>query len=367
MPDLNYRERRWRDQQLRPLPKYIIGELETMTRRARLIEQQIAKLEALQDQEIDTSEYDTNIPDKYFTKWFDKYIAEGAFVKNPTSKRYYAVAFQSCWPEESDGMIFQWFKALLDVRFKWFTSFRENDDKRGLSLKEEIPKIVNYALPNVNGNYYQCGGDYSERFYEPGRMHRLIEVLNYASSPNLRENNEITSIYSRLATAFQYVPLEIKRGAETELTTIGELWLELIDKANSENGNDPGFDLAAIKRKHCAWCGYNDKYVDRKINQPNGSKGLEIYSRLIKMLDGNFEKIDQLYSLFDVDTITKMVQSTRECSACEMCIFNYIDKDEAEKLYDHIKQEYDKRYGEVLGPEVPRTTQEPDHDPNVPF
>lgn len=297
------------------LPKHVKGEFATIQRRKIFLEKKIEELKALGDIDIDVSPwYEPNSKDKYYDRWVDLRIKEGMFYRPAeTPNKIYALAWQSCWPEESSGMIFQYFKEFLDVRFKWWGYGEITKD--AIVLKEHFPRIVGGALPNINCTHYKCPGDYADPLRAESKTQRLIEFCNLVSSPNLRENSSVTGIYTKIAVNFQYCNLKVKREAKEETTTVVDLWFELVDKVPSE-------DLKFLQDKICNNCKYTMDHIGRKLFDYYGSNGAKRYLQLLQLMKGDEKKADDLIAKLNPDTVSDIVENVSIPPMCDTCCFS---------------------------------------------
>ena len=320
---------------LHELPKHIHGEFKTMARRQEAIQRRIDQLEKLKQKDIDVSEYISENPEtKYMDKWIEAREAEGRFhVTGGVHNSIYAVAYQSCWPEEADHMLFQHFYTLLNTKFRWWAAGRLSHDNIILLMKRKA-RIINGALPNVNSNVFACAGDYGEKFiYGGSPLNKIRELYNYASSPNLRENMMITSTYSATAAVFQYCDLKVKTNGEERTTTIADLVLELWDAA-------PAPIVEDIIERQCAYCRNNDEDLLRKTRLPNGEVALDKEQRLLNLFRNDYDSVTKAVETFDERELI-ILTADIDTHRCKTCIFKYQNKAEAKKLYEFIKPRFD--------------------------
>lgn len=332
---------KWEDPRLKPLPKYIHGEFANLYRRERLIKKKIDELKAIQDTEIDTEQfYVTNAEDRVFSKWLKLKQDQGkiSFKDVAGGKQITAMAYQSCWPEESSTMIFQYMRDILNVRFKWWGVAILIDDEGStshehLSLIRRKTMMKNECLPNINACRFACPGDYGDKFAFGSKTSRVSEFINYISSPNIRENRSITEKYTQLAISNQYSDVRIKRGAEEEVTTIAKLWIEVLETDSIKS--------LEARRSICAECLGNK--MNSTIKLPNGEMALRRISHLFTTFNGNFKAVKETMKVLPEEAFTAISTEVNISRQCNYCIFDKNQSiEEKHETYDFIKDQFDK-------------------------
>lgn len=333
---------RWHNPMLKPLPKYMHGEFRTLERRAESIQKKIDELKKLEEMDVDINAWYNEDPvNKYFKAWYDKEIEAGNFIQKEDSDYIYSVAWQSVWPEEASRTIYQYMHDALGISFKWWTLgfWDKYDNKDIMKLQKTDAQIVMGALPNINGNFYACTGDYGSKFQDTntGKITKMIELGNYTGSPNLREDPTIECIYTQVGIAFQYCDIKVKRNGIEETTTIADLILEMREKDNWEE----------IRENTCSRCRNNDRYVGRSILLPTGQTALSFIRQLLYRFDDEIDKVKEVMTTIDLETIKKLLFGGGYADACSLCSLNPNDLDEAKNLVAFVKEEFAKEMTEL--------------------
>lgn len=287
------------------LPAHIRGEFETLNRRKEMLEKKIAALAKVNETEVDISGYEKRDRSYLLERWFKKHSDK--FIDDRGRTGYIACyAWQSCWPEESSGMLHQYLHDMLGVRFKWWAKFvfRERDTPEIKRVADSC--VENGALPNMNACHYACIGDYGEKFYDAKSVIQACnEMYNYTSSPNLRENRVVTGIYTAKAVAVQYLPVQARRAEREETTTIADLWFEACSK---------GLVVESMCKSICNKCDIGRENISCDIMNANG-KYLLYLPFAYKITGKNIELMEQLLKVADT-------RELKRAKLCEVCCFD---------------------------------------------
>lgn len=329
---------RWTDPRLKALPKYVHGEFMNLHRRDMLLVKKIDELRELRNKEIDIDLFvSENSEDKYLNKWMDRQIAKGELISS--GRDIYSIAWQSCWPEESPNMIFQYLHEKLNVRFKWWgrAGWLGSD---GLMILKDQLRTVNHALPNINACVYSCPGDYGEKLSFGSKILKLNEFYNYISSPNLRENRMITGNYARMASNIQFCNIEVKRGTEVETTTLAALWIELLEEIKEE---EEEIACSRLKNKQCDQCENTGHDIPKQFILPNGDPALTIARKLYSQCQGQYPLMQRMLYQFSLEELSLILRNEPAISRCSICIFNSCIQ-KAKDTYEFIKPLFDAEF-----------------------